>query len=301
MSFNCMLFVEIMSKRKIYLYSVLICLVFFIWIFSDSNEKNEDLSERVKIALREVGNQLLLSDNDSISLVLPIIELEKFKYKLSFQNQLSFEPTNLTSIIKSSFQKAELPNYYRVEVIQCSDNEVAYSYQMSAEKEDTIIPCAGRLLPNGCYSIEVRFTNKISVFFTKQLALTILIILVFIFMLDYFYSKRKQSEELDETAENHTKLGSFQFYPEQNKLVKQATEISLSKKECELLAIFVANPNQIIKRDELTKRVWEDHGVFVGRSLDTYISKLRKKLKEDASIKLINIHGVGYKLEIINQ
>mgnify|MGYP002266851194 CR=1 FL=1 len=139
MSFNCMLFVEIMSKRKIYLYSVLICLVFFIWIFSDSNEKNEDLSERVKIALREVGNQLLLSDNDSISLVLPIIELEKFKYKLSFQNQLSFEPTNLTSIIKSSFQKAELPNYYRVEVKQCSDNEVAYSYQMSAEKEDTIM------------------------------------------------------------------------------------------------------------------------------------------------------------------
>ncbi len=291
-----MLFVEIMSKRKIYLYSVLICLVFFVWIFSDSNDKNDDLSERVKIALREVGNQLLLSNNDSTSLVLPVVELNKFKYKLSFQNQLSFEPSNLVSAIKNSFQKTELPNYYRVEVIQCSDNEVAYSYQMSAEKEDTIIPCAGRLLPNGCYSIEVRFTNKITVFFTKQLALIILIIIVSI--LDYFYSKRKQSEELDETIKNHTKLGSFQFYPEQNKLVKQATEISLSKKECELLAIFVANPNQIIKRDELTKRVWEDHGVFVGRSLDTYISKLRKKLKEDTSIKLINIHGVGYKLEL---
>ncbi|WP_347175197.1 winged helix-turn-helix domain-containing protein [Polaribacter uvawellassae] len=285
-----------MSKRKIYLYSVLICLVFFVWIFSDSNDKNDDLSERVKIALREVGNQLLLSNNDSTSLVLPVVELNKFKYKLSFQNQLSFEPSNLVSAIKNSFQKTELPNYYRVEVIQCSDNEVAYSYQMSAEKEDTIIPCAGRLLPNGCYSIEVRFTNKITVFFTKQLALIILIIIVSI--LDYFYSKRKQSEELDETIKNHTKLGSFQFYPEQNKLVKQATEISLSKKECELLAIFVANPNQIIKRDELTKRVWEDHGVFVGRSLDTYISKLRKKLKEDTSIKLINIHGVGYKLEL---
>jgi len=44
--------------------------------------------------------------------------------------------------------------------------------------------------------------------------------------------------------------------------------------------------------------VWEDNGVIVGRSLDTYISKLRKKLKDDASIKLINVHGVGYKLEI---
>jgi DNA-binding winged helix-turn-helix (wHTH) protein len=94
------------------------------------------------------------------------------------------------------------------------------------------------------------------------------------------------------------KLGSFYFYPEQNKLVKEAVEIALSKKECELLELFVARPNEIIKRDELTKRVWEDNGVFVGRSLYTYISKLRKKLKSDTSIKLTNVHGVGYKLEV---
>jgi DNA-binding winged helix-turn-helix (wHTH) protein len=80
--------------------------------------------------------------------------------------------------------------------------------------------------------------------------------------------------------------------------MQKAKEINLSKKECELLEIFVANPNQIIKREELTKNVWEDNGVFVGRSLDTCISKLRKKLQVDASIQLINIHGVGYKLEI---
>ena len=98
----------------------------------------------------------------------------------------------------------------------------------------------------------------------------------------------------------YIKIGSFQFYAEQSKLIKEAVEISLSKKECELLEIFVAKPNQIIKRDELTKRVWEDQGVFVGRSLDTYISKLRKKLKDDDSIKLTNVHGIGYKLEIVN-
>ena len=73
------------------------------------------------------------------------------------------------------------------------------------------------------------------------------------------------------------------------------TKIFLSS---ELLTIFVGRPNQVIKRDELIKRVWEDHGVFVGRSLDTYISKLRKKIKEDPSLKLTNIHGVGYKLEV---
>lgn len=96
----------------------------------------------------------------------------------------------------------------------------------------------------------------------------------------------------------HSKFGSFQFYPDQNKLIKEAQEITLSKKECEILQIFVANPNQIIKREELTKKVWEDNGVFVGRSLDTYISKLRKKLKGDDSIKLTNVHGVGYRLDL---
>ena len=72
----------------------------------------------------------------------------------------------------------------------------------------------------------------------------------------------------------------------------------MSKKECELLEIFVANINQVVKREELTKKVWEDNGVIVSRSLDTYISKLRKKLKEDHAIQFINVHGIGYKLKI---
>ena len=95
-----------------------------------------------------------------------------------------------------------------------------------------------------------------------------------------------------------TTLGHFSFYPEQNKLVKEALEIPLTQKECELLAIFIEYPNQVIKREELTKRVWEDNGVIVGRSLDTYISKLRKKLEDDKTIKITNVHGVGYTLKI---
>ena len=81
-------------------------------------------------------------------------------------------------------------------------------------------------------------------------------------------------------------------------MVKEAEEISLSKKECELLEIFITNSNQVVKRSELKKRVWEDKGVIVGRSLDTYVSKLRKKLQEDQNIKLINVHGIGYKLVV---
>jgi len=229
---------------------------------------------------------------------LPIVELDKLKYKLSFQNQLSFEPTSLVSVVRNNFNKAGLSNYYRVEVKQCIDGEVAYSYEVKNDSEKDIIPCGGRVLPVNCYKIEVKFTNTAFLFFDKQFFFIGVIVLLIIFLLDYKLTKKRTIKKSVGQIDTGTTIGSFQFYPEQNKLVKQATEISLSKKECELLAIFVSRPNEIIKREELTKKVWEDNGVFVGRSLDTYISKLRKKLKEDNTIKITNVHGVGYRLEI---
>ena len=287
-----------MSKKKKVIYSVLFCLVCLGWLFSSSEDKADAFSERVKIALREAGNQLLLTNQDSTSLILPVIAISDSKYELSFEKELSFEPNNLVSIIDSTFAKTSLPHYYRVEVIQCTNNEVAYSYQMSVDEERTIIPCSGRYLPVGCYAIEVRFTKRVVSFFNRTTLLYALLLLVAIFSFDYLRSKRKSIETANSINGSYTSIGRFQFYPEQNKLVREAEEISLSKKECELLEIFVAHPNQIIKRDELTKKVWEDNGVFVGRSLDTYISKLRKKLKDDDAIKLTNVHGVGYKLEV---
>jgi len=238
-----MLFTVIMNKRKIYLYSGFAVFIFLGWILSSSSEENEDFSERVKVSLRDVGHQLLLINQDSTSLVLPVIMIDDFKYTLSFQKQLSFEPSNLVSIIKSSFQKTLLPKHYRVEVLQCSDNEVAYSFEIKNQSEKDIIPCAGRFLPSACYTVEIKFINKSTLFFSKQLFLIGFIFLLIVFLLDYQFSKQKLVTKLKENTRSATKIGGFQFYPEQNKLVKQATEISLSRKECELLTIFVASPN----------------------------------------------------------
>ena len=296
-----MLFTQVMNRTKIYLYSGLVIIVFFAWMLSGYDKENTEYSETVKVAMREVGDQLLLRNQDSTSLVLPVKRLEDSRFMLSFQNQLSFEPNDLISIVDSSFITSELPRNYRVEVIQCSDDEVAYSYEKSIKEEKTIIPCSGRFLPENCYTINVRFLSKSIHLAKNPLFLYVLLLIGLLCFLDLFFNKSKQVATLQNTDNNFASIGSYQFYPDQNKLVKQAIEISLSKKECELLEIFVANPNQIIKRDELEKRVWEDNGVVVGRSLDTYISKLRKKLKEDTSIKLTNIHGIGYKLELLEK
>jgi hypothetical protein len=267
--------------------------------FTIAQENTNDFSKRVKISLREVGNQLLLTNNDTVSLILPVIKKDDVTYQLSFKNQLSFQPNTLVSIVKNVFEKTSLPKDYIVEVLQCSNNEVAYSYEINKEIEKTIIPCAGRSLPENCYTIVVTFFNTSSNNTSGYLLFFFgFILLFFVLLLIKVYPKRKIITPQKSELVNGKIIGSFEFYPEQNKLVKRPLEINLSKKECELLEIFISLPNQIIKREELTKKVWEDHGVFVGRSLDTYISKLRKKLQDDDTIQLINIHGVGYKLEI---
>ena len=285
-------------KNKKNLFSlVLLTITFFGFLnFSSPKNENEDFSERVKIALREVGNQLLLADSDSVSIVLPVKKISDVKYSFTFETDLSFKPEVLVSNVKIVFEKASITKNYRVEVIRCLDNEVGFSYEINKFEEQTIIPCKGRDLPKNCYIIEVKFLDETSKSKTWLFYIFIPIILGILYR-RFFLDKKTEITKKEQT-QNHTVLGSFQFYPEQNKLVKKAFEIPLSKKECELLEIFVANPNQIIKREELTKKVWEDNGVFVGRSLDTYISKLRKKLQEDKNIKLTNIHGVGYKLEV---
>ena len=289
-----------MKHQYFYTKIALFALSFLFVMTSCTKEDSKDISGITKVALREAGNQLLLQNLDSTSLILPVKEIAPYIYSLSFEKPLSFEPSNVVTVIDSSLSLVNLSKNYRVEVLQCIDGEVAYSYQMNTKEESTIIPCAGRFLPEACYTIKVEFLDIIpSSSFKKQGILWGLIFGCFV-CLAFLFRRKLKSQPISEEKSilSYSEIGSFQFYPEQNKLVKSATEISLSKKECELLEIFVASPNQIIKRDELTKKVWEDNGVFVGRSLDTYISKLRKILKDDDSIRITNVHGVGYKLEM---
>lgn len=91
-------------------------------------------------------------------------------------------------------------------------------------------------------------------------------------------------------------LGKFKFYAEKDHLVFENKEIKLSEKEGKCLKIFAENINEIVERERLMKEIWEDEGVIViSRNVDVLISKLRKKLINDSNLKIINIHGKGYK------
>ena len=258
--------------------------------------QSKDFNKMAKIAIREIGNQLLLINKDSTSIVKPIELIEDSKYSLSFQNNLKIYPDSLVAVIAENFKVLESASDYLVEVLQCRDGQVAYSYQIVAEKDKTIVPCSGRPLPLECYTIEVEFLNQSNPLADKSALIFVFGAITIGFVL--FGALKKKKFSVAEGNKNYTQIGNYQFYKHQNKLIREAEEISLSRKECELLDILASNLNDVVTRDELTKRVWEDNGVIVGRSLDTFISKLRKKLKNDTSIKLTNVHGVGYKLEL---
>jgi DNA-binding response OmpR family regulator len=92
-------------------------------------------------------------------------------------------------------------------------------------------------------------------------------------------------------------IGRFVFDTQKQLLILDGEkQTKLTTKESELLGLLCAHANEILQRDFALKTIWIDDNYFNARSMDVYITKLRKHLKDDDSIEIINIHGKGYKL-----
>ncbi len=94
------------------------------------------------------------------------------------------------------------------------------------------------------------------------------------------------------------KLGDFEVDFEKMKLIGQDFEKQLTYKEAELLKMFFINKGRILKREEILKKLWGEDDYFAGRSMDVFISRLRKYFKDEKNIFIHNIHGIGFKFEI---
>lgn len=280
-----------------YIVLAALCVLTISWAIPFQENAAINQPERVKIALRQVGNELLLSNNDSTSLILPVKQIHEKSYQLRFERNVTFLPDSLVDIIDKNFAKANISKNYIVEVLRCEDLEVSYSYEMNMNWDKTIVPCIGRQVPDACHIIEINFITQEATLSATKVSVAMISLGLLLFLGFRFRESVKKTSPLKDDIP-YISLGIFQFFPTQHNLTTDTETVALSKKECELLEIFAKRPNEVIKREELTKTVWEDNGVIVGRSLDTYISKLRNKLKADTSLTIKNVHGVGYQLEI---
>jgi len=106
----------------------------------------------------------------------------------------------------------------------------------------------------------------------------------------------KRVSAVTESHFDDIKIGKLTFNPKMQILSKDDFSVSLTTKESDLLILLYKNKNDILERDHALKAIWGDDNYFNGRSMDVYIAKLRKYLKHDEQIQIINVHGRGFKL-----
>jgi Transcriptional regulatory protein, C terminal len=290
-------------KSKILPFFIVSCLLFTIVSFvAEKSDKSDFESAKEVIIMREIANRVLRYTGDTTSTVLPINRLAENEFEIPFESGFSFKPDSLVSIIDRVISSNDLPRNYIVNVIECNTSKVIFGYAVLGVNQKNIVPCLGRQQPSKQYCINIKFEE--SSWFSKHLYLLGLgllgIGLVFWSVQRFKKEKPDFEKKIEEipTQKAAIQLGKYEFYAEELLLVFESEKIPLTIKEVKLLNIFANNINQIVDRNRLQKEVWEDEGVIVGRSLDMFISKLRKKLEQDPTVKLTNIHGKGYKLEV---
>lgn len=286
------------GKRK-YLYGLI--LISFTSVicaaFSTTGSGDFDLSRR-EVLLRRLGHELLLLSGDSTSRVLPVKKIAENEYQVSFENELTFQPEILVNTTRSLLAKDPLAGDYVVNVLNRGNSSVAYGYAISENKKDDIVACTGRVQPRAAYMINIKFKPTGINTTRNGYLLGSLPFLAFIGFI--FLRSVKPSGILPEDSQhtNMITIGPVLFDAKDRKLIINKKTINLTGTETRLMLIFALSPNEAIDRSRLQKEIWEDEGVIVGRSLDMFISKLRKKLELDPNIKIVVIRGKGYKLEV---
>ncbi len=111
---------------------------------------------------------------------------------------------------------------------------------------------------------------------------------------------RKRSQKANSSTENQSlyKIGKCEFNSNNYTVTCQNNTVSLTQREAELLSFFIHHKNMVLKREEILKALWGEDDYFMGRSLDVFISRLRKIFAEDDSVTIENLHGIGFKFRV---
>jgi len=283
--------------------------------------------QQVQITLRRVGHHMLLASGDSTSRVLPIEKMDN-RYKVPFAAEFAFDPDQIITLVDSLVQQAGIANGYIVEMEECSTGNVVHSYEVSSKTKKEDVACKGRTLPKACYNLFFTildennqpyalhadsaintYANTDNTSGTNYIKFGLLGILLLVVAILYMRRRRhaiaepieqeepvEQREPEQANNEHIIAIGAYQFNKHNMTLSMNNESVELTGKESDLLLLLHTSANHTIDRDVILNEVWGDEGDYIGRTLDVFISKLRKRLEGDPNLKIVNIRGVGYKL-----
>ncbi len=278
-------------------------------LFTSNSIAQETNDERhIEVSMRMIGHQILLDSGDSTSLVLPI-EKEGDQYKIQFEAEFEFTPDDMVETINRVVGETKMSNGYILEVENCETGEIVYSYKMDNSKETSIIPCRARTQPKSCYRflftlIQDKKSEEASAIISiptdkadtdESNLYPIVFAILCVLFIGILFLRRNRLKKL-KIDPNLIPLGLYNFDKRNTELIFNDQRIELTSKEADLLLLLYNAVNKTVEREHILNIVWGDEGDYVGRTLDVFISKLRKKLEFDSKVKIVNIRGIGYKL-----
>lgn len=293
-----------MNKNIIlaFLIIILSSITLLAFFKKDSHDEQQPLNaERINLALRQVGHQLLLNAGDSITRIPPIKNPQIHSFIVHLEHSFNYD--SLPVFINRSFATngINVPPY-DVSVWDCEQRELILGFTSIEFSSNKKITCSGRDMLNGCYNFMVTFNTAPP---QKQSFLNVFLIGLLLTSIGtglYFFNKNK--EKLSENIETSPDdlhlvgIGNSIFNTQKPSVTVGDIEQNLTYREAKLLQLFCQHQNELLDRDFILKEVWHDEGILVGRSLDVFVSRLRKLLKNDESLKISSVHGRGYRFEV---
>jgi DNA-binding winged helix-turn-helix (wHTH) protein len=262
--------------------------------------ESDRFAEKVNLALRRTAHHLLDAAGDSTSRIPPVQQTDGNTFLIRLDH--SFDYSKLPDLLQASFQLHGVNAKYDVAVLNCSDGKIQLGYSVQDVTKKKEVACSGREQAKGCYNLQVRFAAPEAIPQTASswwmLAIgSLLTALVFTVLRRTTPSKELANSDAIPEKDNKIHFGNSSLDVANLTLVSGQQEHNLTYREAKLLRLFAGNLNQLLERDFILKSVWEDEGIIVGRSVDVFVSRLRKLLQDDPTLRIVAVHGVGYRLE----
>ena len=269
------------------------------WLLSSASTQTEEgfSPEKINLALRRTADRLLRQSGDSTSLIPAISQAAAGVWQVHLEQPFHYD--QLPALLQSSLDLYGIRQPYDVAVRKCSTATIDLGYHHRDLQNDSV-PCVGREMAAGCHFIEITFLeNPEKKPFGTAISGVLLLILGGLGGFLFFQQQKTPLSPTPTTTEDGNELvfGNFRLDVADQVLLCGGVRQNLTFRETKLLRLFASSPNQLLERDFILQEVWADEGVLVGRSVDMFVSRLRKKLTPDPSVGIVAVHGVGYRLE----
>lgn len=287
-----------LAGLAVLLLTALLCTA-WVWRNAEQKRASENhFSEKVNLALRRTAHHLLMQAGDSVSTIPPVSRTDAETWQVQFSRAFNYD--RLPPLLQQSLELHEITRNYDVEVVKCTDNALQLGYNFFDFKQDTTVPCGGREMQAGCYNLRVRFLPE------AQLARNTVFIWIFavsgLLTGIFLTARNRRKTDMEPPAEipsGNILLGQSMLHLTNQTLFSAGQQHKLTYREAKLLHLFATKPNQLLERDFILQSVWADEGILVGRSVDVFVSRLRKLLRDDPTVKITAVHGIGYRMEVV--